>query len=133
MALVGLHAGRLHAQPPRVPLGDLRAQAEYSGVPRQHLSYRQLQQQSERTTRSTRRTLSFRRSIRPPFASVDARPGSQKLSPVTDAVLENETGGENVMENGQLLGPGNIQAVNKSGQTFLKGQKAPEPTSLTTN
>jgi len=60
----------------------------------------------------------------PPVLTLD--PATQKLSHVTNAVLENETGGENQVENGKLVGPGNIRALNNSGQSFLKGLKGPE-------
>lgn len=55
----------------------------------------------------------------PPTLSLNAT--SQKLSPVTNAVLENLTGGEN-----QPNGPGNILVVNIGGQKFLANEKAPQ-------
>ncbi len=52
----------------------------------------------------------------PPTLKLD--PAKQTLSPVTNAVLVNATGGEN-----QPNGPGNVLSVNSSGQRFMAGQK----------
>ena len=62
----------------------------------------------------------------PPQLKLDAV--TQKLSPVTNAVLENQTGGEN-----QAGGPGNIQALNASGQSFLTGLGLKNPESIFAN
>jgi hypothetical protein len=51
---------------------------------------------------------------------------TQRFSPVTNAVLENQTGGEN-----QTNGPANVQSVTTQGQSFLaheKGDKKVQPT-----
>jgi hypothetical protein len=65
-----------------------------------------------------------------PFTSVNLanvppaltfNPATQRFSPPNNAVLQNRTGGEN-LENG----PGNVLAVNSSGQKFLAGEKAPQ-------
>jgi hypothetical protein len=46
---------------------------------------------------------------------------SQRLTPVTNAVLENQTGGEN-----QPNGVGNIFAINAQAQGFIAGLKTPQ-------
>ena len=58
-------------------------------------------------------------ALDPPVLRLDAT--SQKLSPVTNVVLENQTGGEN-----QANGPGNILVLNTQGEGFLAGQKPPQ-------
>jgi hypothetical protein len=58
-------------------------------------------------------------ALDPPVLRFDA--ASQKLSPVTNVVLENQTGGEN-----QPNGPGNILVLNKQAQGFLARQKPPQ-------
>ena len=58
-------------------------------------------------------------ALDPPVLRLDA--ASQKLSPVTNVVLENQTGGEN-----QANGPGNILVLNTQGEGFLAGQKPPQ-------
>ncbi|MBI5911478.1 MAG: hypothetical protein HY848_16195 [Betaproteobacteria bacterium] len=55
----------------------------------------------------------------PPVLKLDEK--TQKLTPVTNVVLENATGGEN-----QPNGPGNIIALNGQAQGFLAGQKPPQ-------
>jgi hypothetical protein len=55
----------------------------------------------------------------PPALRLDA--ASQKLTPVTNAVLENQTGGEN-----QPNGPGNVFAVNTQGQQAVVAMKPPQ-------
>jgi len=50
-------------------------------------------------------------------------PESQKLTPATNAVLENQTGGEN-----QPNGVGNIFAITAQAQGFLSGLKGPQST-----
>ena len=46
---------------------------------------------------------------------------TQRFAPVTNAVLENQTGGEN-----QTDGPANVQSVTTQGQSFLAKTKAPQ-------
>ena len=46
---------------------------------------------------------------------------TQRFAPVTNAVLENQTGGEN-----QTDGPANVQSVSTQGQTYLAKAKAPQ-------
>ena len=46
---------------------------------------------------------------------------TQRFSPVTNVVLENQTGGEN-----QLGGPANVQSVSTQGQSTLAKEKAPQ-------
>ena len=58
-------------------------------------------------------------ALDPPVQRLDA--ASQKLSPVTNVILENQTGGEN-----QPNGPGNILVPNTQGEGFLAGQKPPQ-------
>ena len=58
-------------------------------------------------------------ALDPPVLRLDA--ASQKLSPVTNVVLENQTGGEN-----QPNGPGNILVLNTQGEGLLAGQKPPQ-------
>jgi hypothetical protein len=53
--------------------------------------------------------------------SLTFNPATQRFSPPNNAVLENQTGGEN-----QPNGPGNVLAVNSSGQSFLANEKAPQ-------
>lgn len=48
-------------------------------------------------------------------------PATQRFSPPNNAVLQNQTGGEN-----QPNGPGNVLAVNSSGQKFLAAEKPPQ-------
>ena len=55
-------------------------------------------------------------ALEPPVLKLDEK--TQKLSPVTNVVLENLTGGEN-----QPNGPGNIIALNSQARGFLSGQK----------
>jgi hypothetical protein len=55
----------------------------------------------------------------PPALQLDA--ATQKLMPVTNAVLENQTGGEN-----QPNGPGNVIAVTAQAQKFVAGLKPPQ-------
>lgn len=50
-------------------------------------------------------------------------PATQKLTPVTNVVLENQTGGEN-----QPNGVGNIFAITAQAQGFLSGLKGPQST-----
>jgi hypothetical protein len=50
-------------------------------------------------------------------------PASQKLTPATNAVLENQTGGEN-----QPNGVGNIFAITSQAQGILAKSKAPQST-----
>ncbi|NPU10140.1 hypothetical protein HL666_05160 [Bradyrhizobium sp. 83002] len=50
-------------------------------------------------------------------------PATQKLTPVTNVVLENKTGGEN-----QPNGVGNIYAINAQAQGFLSNLKGPQST-----
>lgn len=58
-------------------------------------------------------------AVTPPQLTLNTE--TQQLTPVTNAVLENRTGGEN-----QPNGPGNIMAVTMSAQTFLSGLKGPQ-------
>ncbi len=58
-------------------------------------------------------------AITPPQLKLN--PATQKLTPVTNVVLENQTGGEN-----QPNGVGNILTLNTSAQGFLKGLKTPQ-------
>ena len=58
-------------------------------------------------------------AVDPPTLRLDAT--SQKLTPLTNVVLENQTGGEN-----QPNGVGNIFIVNSQGQAFLAGLKTPQ-------
>lgn len=60
-------------------------------------------------------------AIDPPKLRLDE--ASQKLSPVTNAVLENQTGGEN-----QPDGVGNIFAINAQAQGAVAGFKPPQST-----
>jgi hypothetical protein len=53
----------------------------------------------------------------PPQLTFDA--ATQRFSPVTNAVLENQTGGEN-----QQDGPGNVLAISGQGQRFFANEKA---------
>jgi hypothetical protein len=50
----------------------------------------------------------------------------QRFSPSTNAVLENQTGGENQTYDGVLIGPQNVHAVSAQGQSFLAHEKAPQ-------
>jgi hypothetical protein len=59
--------------------------------------------------------------IDPPTLRLDA--ASQKLTPVTNAVLENQTGGEN-----QQNGPGNIIAINTAAQKSVASFTPPQST-----
>jgi len=58
-------------------------------------------------------------AVNPPALRLDA--ASQKLTPVTNAVLENQTGGEN-----QPNGPGNIIAINGQAQSAVAAFKPPQ-------
>lgn len=58
-------------------------------------------------------------AVTPPQLQLNAQ--TQQLTPVTNVVLENRTGGEN-----QPNGPGNIMAVTMSAQNFLGGLKGPQ-------
>jgi hypothetical protein len=54
---------------------------------------------------------------------------TQKLTPVTNVVLENRTGGENQTDPNnpkKLIGPANIMAVNAQAQKFVAGLKSPQ-------
>ena len=55
----------------------------------------------------------------PPQLTFDTK--TQRFSPTTNAVLENQTGGEN-----QPDGPANVQSVSEQGQTYLAKTKAPQ-------
>ena len=57
----------------------------------------------------------------PPTLRLNA--ATQKLTPVTNVVLENQTGGEN-----QPHGVGNIFALNSQSQSYLAGLKSPQST-----
>jgi hypothetical protein len=46
---------------------------------------------------------------------------TQRFSPTTNAVLENQTGGEN-----QTDGPANVKSVSEEGQKYLAKTKAPQ-------
>ncbi|MGA3007142.1 MAG: hypothetical protein ABSE59_04550 [Opitutaceae bacterium] len=59
--------------------------------------------------------------IVPPQLKLDA--ATQQLTPVTNVVLENKTGGEDLPD-----GPQNIAAVNTSAQGFLSGLQGPQST-----
>lgn len=59
--------------------------------------------------------------VNPPVLMLDEP--AQKISPVTNVVLENQTGGEN-----QPNGPGNIMALNGQSQSFLSGLRSPQST-----
>jgi hypothetical protein len=59
------------------------------------------------------------RAVDPTILKLDE--ATQKLSPVTNVVLENRTGGET-----QPGGVGNIEVLNTQGQSFLAGQKLPQ-------
>jgi hypothetical protein len=54
-------------------------------------------------------------------------PATQRFSPTNNAVLENQTGGENfVGPLNQPWGVGNVLAVNGQGQSFLANEKPPQ-------
>jgi hypothetical protein len=55
----------------------------------------------------------------PPQLTFDTN--TQRFAPVTNAVLENQTGGEN-----QPGGPANVQSVSEEGQKYLAKTKAPQ-------
>ena len=62
-------------------------------------------------------------AVEPPLLTFNT--ATQRFSPVTNAVLENQTGGEN-----QTNGPANVQSVSSQGQGFLaheKGDKRVQP------
>jgi len=60
----------------------------------------------------------------PPQLTLDA--ATQKLSPVTNVVLENQTGGENQTDDKkQPIGPGNISAINGQAQSAAASFKPP--------
>ncbi len=59
------------------------------------------------------------RALNPPILNLS--PTTQKLSPVTNAVLENVTGGEN-----QTNGVGNILTINSQARGFLAKEKQPQ-------
>jgi hypothetical protein len=58
-------------------------------------------------------------AVDPPRLTLD--PSTQKFTPRTNAVQENQTGGEN-----QTDGPGNVFALNSQAQSFLAGLKSPQ-------
>jgi hypothetical protein len=58
-------------------------------------------------------------AIIPPQLALNAQ--TQQLTPMTNVVLENQTGGEDLPN-----GPGNIMAVTTSAQTFLSGLQGPQ-------
>jgi hypothetical protein len=60
-------------------------------------------------------------AVDPPKLTLD--PGTQKFTPLTNVVQENQTGGEN-----QTDGVGNVLALNSQAQGFLAGQKSPQST-----
>lgn len=55
----------------------------------------------------------------PPTLKFDV--STQRFTPITNAVLENQTGGEN-----QPHGPGNIFELNAQSQSFLEGLQSPQ-------
>jgi hypothetical protein len=57
----------------------------------------------------------------PPELTLD--PSTQKFTPLTNVVQENQTGGENQMD-----GPGNVFAINSQAQAFLAGLNLPQST-----
>lgn len=57
----------------------------------------------------------------PPKLTFDV--ASQRFLPITNAVLENQTGGEN-----QPFGPGNVLAVGSQGQSFFNNEKGLQAT-----
>jgi hypothetical protein len=63
-------------------------------------------------------------AVDPPTLRLDA--SSQKITPITNVVLENQTGGEN-----QANGVGNIIAINGQAQTYVA--KFPAPNSVFAN
>jgi len=58
--------------------------------------------------------------------SLTFNPATQRFSPSTNAVLENQTGGENQTYNGVLIGPRNVLAVSGQGQSFLAHEQPPQ-------
>ena len=66
-------------------------------------------------------------AVDPPALRLDA--ASQKLTPVTNVVLENQTGGEN-----QPNGPGNVFSVNSQAQSVRRqlqaSRKRPSPATI---
>jgi len=64
------------------------------------------------------------KASKPPHLKLNA--ATQKLTPVNNVVLENQTGGEN-----QPNGVGNILTLNTQAQGFLKGLKTPQATFAT--
>ncbi|HEX3152145.1 MAG TPA: hypothetical protein VHR66_28995 [Gemmataceae bacterium] len=60
-------------------------------------------------------------ALNPPTLKFDI--GSQKFSPPTNVVLQNQTGGEDLAN-----GPGNIFAINDQGHSALKNIKGPQST-----
>lgn len=58
-------------------------------------------------------------AVTPPQLKLNAK--TQKLTPITNVVLENQTGGEN-----QPNGVGNILTLNTQAETFLKNLKTPQ-------
>jgi hypothetical protein len=63
-------------------------------------------------------------AVEPPLLTFNT--ATQRFSPITNAVLENQTGGENQTLNGVLVGPQNVQSVSVQGQSFLSHEKAPQ-------
>lgn len=60
-------------------------------------------------------------AVDPPQLSLNAN--TQTLTPITNVVLQNQTGGENLPG-----GPANIKSVNTSGQNFLLNRSGPQST-----
>jgi len=58
-------------------------------------------------------------AVLPPLLTFNT--ATQRFSPTTNAVLENQTGGEN-----QTDGPANVQSVTTQGQTYLAKTKPPQ-------
>jgi hypothetical protein len=58
-------------------------------------------------------------AVTPPLLTFNTT--TQRFSPTTNAVLENQTGGEN-----QTDGPANVQSVTEQGQSYLAKTKAPQ-------